>query len=283
MRAGGSRSSPTLRVSNDVAAAAWIAPRLGGEPGAVTRTVPSGYPAYARICHPAADHDGRPVTWSHVAQATGRQIHPLMQWHALAGSPDPLNLCGALWPGSDPQRGHLVPELLGPLCELLAHHTRTPECCFFCLWEGHSWTRGGYATTGLDSEAPIPPALSIKTTRRRRVLLIAGRDYVLLTGPLPAALQIGWWHSVDWFNPQSPNVFWPADQTWCVASEIDFDSTLLGGSTELIDAILQAPTFDSWPVEPDDSLAANADQLNRVPWPERPPRDEHGQASSRAG
>jgi hypothetical protein len=264
---GGSRSSPTLRVSNDISAAAWIPPRLSGESGAVTRTVPSGYPAYARICHPAADREDTSVTWKQVAQATGHKTHPLMQWHALAGSPDPLNLCGWLWPGSDPQRGHLGPELLGPLCDLLARHTPTPECCFFCLWEGYGQTRGAGAITGLDSDEPLPPALSFKETSRRRVHL-GDRDYVLLTGPLPAALQLGWWHSPDWFDPRSPNLFWPADRAWCVASEIDFDSTLLGGSTELIDAILQEPTFDSWRVHPDDSLAADADQVNRVPWPE---------------
>ena len=64
---------------------------------------------------------------------------------------------------------------------------------------------------------------------------------------------------------QSPNLFWPADRTWCVASEIDFDSTLIGGSTELVDAILQAPELDAWSVQPDDSLAHDADRLNPVP------------------
>jgi hypothetical protein len=107
---------------------------------------------------------------------------------------------------------------------------------------------------------------------RRRVHL-PGRDYALLAGPLPAALQIGWWHTADWFEPHSPNLFWPADHAWCVASEIDSDSTLLGGSRELIDAILQTPTFDSWPVQPNDSLAAYADRINRRPQRRETPRD----------
>jgi hypothetical protein len=91
------------------------------------------------------------------------------------------------------------------------------------------------------------------------------RDYLLLAGSLAAALQIGCWLSADWFDPQSPNLFWPADRAWCVATEIDFDSTLLGGTTELIEAVLEAPTLDSWPVRPDDSLAFDADQINPVP------------------
>jgi hypothetical protein len=52
-----------LHVSSDVSVAAWIAPRLGGEFGAVTRAVASGYPAYVRICHPATDHGDASVTW----------------------------------------------------------------------------------------------------------------------------------------------------------------------------------------------------------------------------
>jgi hypothetical protein len=187
-----------------------------------------------------------------------------MQWHALVGSPDPLSMRGSLWPGSDPERGNLVPEVLGPLCDLLADHTTTPEHCFFCLWEGYGWIRGGAAAAALGSDEPISPAFSLEELSRPR-LRLPDRDYLLLVGPLPAALRIGWWHSADWIDPQSPNLFWPADQAWCVASEIDFDSTLVGGTSELVDAILRAPTFDSWPVQPDDSLAADADRINPVP------------------
>jgi hypothetical protein len=58
-----------------------------------------------------------------------------------------------------------------------------------------------------------------------------------------------------------------------VASEIDFDSTLVGGPTELIDAILHTPTLDSWPVQADHSLAAYADRINRSPQSSPTPRD----------
>ena len=267
-----------LRVSENVSAAAWIGPRLGGAFGAVTRTVPDCYPAYVRICHPAVDRDGGRATWSRVAQATGRQAHPVMQWHALVGSADPINMDGSLWPGDDPEQGNLEPEVLGPLCDLLASHTATAAHCFFCLWDGWAWigdppesapsvlsARSVEAAPAVPgSDEPIPPAFTPEELRRPRVHL-PDRDYLLLAGPLHAAPQIGWWPSADWFSAESPNLFWPADQAWCVASEIDFDSTLVGGTTELIDAILQAPMLDSWPVRPDDSLAADADQVNPVP------------------
>ena len=264
-----------LRVGDDVSTAAWIASRFEGRVGAVTRTVPSGFAAYARICHPATDRAGRLATWPEVARHTGRQAHPLMQWHALVGSADPINASGSRWPGDDPRRGHVVPEVLARLCDVLADHTAAAQRCFFCLWEGWGWigsssveaavahANGAGGAPG-SSDEPIAAAFSDEDSIHSRVRL-PDRDYVLFTGPLEAALQIGHWHSPEWFEPQSPNLFWPADRAWCVASEIDFDSTLLGGTPALIDAILQTPELDAWPLQPDASLAHDADQINAVP------------------
>jgi hypothetical protein len=236
-----------LVVNEDVSQATWIAPRLGGEFGAVGRTVPRGYGAYARICHPTADRDGWPTKWSEVAAATGRRAHPLMQWHSLVGSSDPVNIAGSIWPGPNPQRGNLEPDVLIALCELLGVHTATPEDCCFCLWEGYGWLDGGPA-----------PAFTAEELSRPR-LELPHRSYLLLTGALAAASQTIW-------PPlrQSPNLFWPVDRTWCAATELDFDSTLVAGTAELIDAILKSPSFDAWRVQPDDSLAADADTINAM-------------------
>jgi hypothetical protein len=231
-----------LARDDDVAAASWIKPRLTGAFGAVTRHVPEGYAAYVRLCHPAEDDAGQEVTWSTVAAATGRQAHPTMQWHALVGSADYLNMTGSLWLGSNPDRGSLAPPTLAALCETLAQHTATPGACYFGIWDGYGWLPNGVPTH----------------------LHHGDRDYIVLTGPMRAALQLGHHPRPDWFIPQSPNLFWPADRAWCVATEIDFDSTLLGCTTELAGQLLSDPALDAWPVNPDDSLAADADLLNPV-------------------
>jgi hypothetical protein len=195
-----------------------IAPRLSSDFGAVTRTVPSGYPGYVRICHPAGERDGRSVTWSRVAQATGGQTSPVMQWHVLVGSPDPFNMRGSLWRGRYPERGNLVPELLGPVCDLLADHTATPEHCFFCLWEGPGWIQGGLAgatVRAVPAGAPIPPAFSLEEVSRpafspeelsRPRVQLPDRHYLLLVGSLSAARQIGWRPTAGSFVAQSPNL-----------------------------------------------------------------------------
>jgi hypothetical protein len=59
-------------------------------------------------------------------------------------------------------------------------------------------------------------------------------------------------------------MIWPADRSWLVASEVDFDSTLVGGSAALIEAIVDSPKLEAWRVEPTDSLAEDADKVNAV-------------------
>ena len=264
---------PGLRVTEDASAGAWLAPRLHGHFGAVTLSVPSGYAAYARICHPVTDRDGRSASWSQVAAATGRRAHALMQWHAVVGSPDSLNFTGSLWPGGDPERGNLAPVELALLCEQLATHTELAECCFFGLWIGWGWveqgsvrlsagsaSRAGVGRVATTGSGEPEPTFSAEELQRPR-LKLPGREYLMLSGPLSAATQLG---DAAGFWPQSPNLIWPPDRTWCVASEIDFDSTLVGGTPELIQAILDAPGLDSWRVGPDDSLAYDADRINLV-------------------
>jgi hypothetical protein len=265
-------SAAQLKVAGDASAGAWIAPALAGEFGAVTLQVPSGYAAYVRICHPATGKEDAPVRWSDVAAATGRQAHPLMQWHALVGSPDSLNFTGSLWCGRPPERGELAVAPFAALCDVLAAHTHSPADCLFGIWEGWGWVHGGGVGFTLvagakrhDGVVPttalIPPAFTEQERDQAR-LTLPDREYILLAGPLSAATQIGDPHGPRGFEFHSPNLVWPADRAWFVASEIDFDSTLVGGTSDLARAILDDPTLDAWPVEPDSSLASDADKIN---------------------
>jgi hypothetical protein len=53
----------------------------------------------------------------------------------------------------------------------------------------------------------------------------------------------------------------PADRSRC-ATEIDFDSTPVGGSRGLVDAVLAEPRLEAWPVAEGDSPAWDADTTN---------------------
>lgn len=253
-----------LKITDGGAAGDWIKPGLGGEFGAVTLQVPEVFEAYARIFHPAYDREMKPVRWAEVAKATGRTAHREMQWESLiAGSSE--------WEGQDPMVGSMDADELDALCEILAAHTIEPGHCYFGLCTIQSWESSFAADE-------LKPFLSLPM----------GRDHIVLAGPLSAVDQITRHYSsadpssavvvawkrdgpqrertrLEWDWRDVPNLIWPADRSWLVASEVDFDSTLVGGSAELVKAIAESPALEAWQVEPADSLAIDADKVNGTP------------------
>lgn len=271
-----------LNLVDGAAAGDWIRPRLGGEFGAVSLQVPRGYEAYARIFHPAWDAGGSRVRWADVAKQFGTTAHPEMQWHAIRGLADADELQGSIgdepterpWNGRDPNTGSMALDDLDALCAVLAAHTAEPEHCFFGLCTIESW-EDDFTKEELEST--------------HLLTLPQGRNHIVVAGPLSAVDQIvrDWSKSSggtrftlvareadgpppkpdpSWLRRrEAPNLIWPADHRWLVASEVDFDSTLVGGNTALIEAIVGSPALEAWQVEPTDSLAANADKINVVP------------------
>jgi hypothetical protein len=255
-----------LKVTDGATAGAWIPPRLGGEFGAVTLQVPQDFEAYARIFHPASDSAGDPVKWANVAKACGTIPHGEMQWHAILGlahacelgrSYDPDHPSETTWVGSDPLIGAMDIETLDTLCQILAIRTTDATHCFFGLCTIQNWL-DSFSTVELQPLLKLPH----------------GRDYIVLAGALAAVNQIRYDrsvttppHSLEYIRREAPNLIWPADHTWLVATEVDFDSTLVGGSAKLIEAIIQSPTLEAWTVDAATSLAADADQINQVKDP----------------
>lgn len=250
-----------LEVIDGAEAGAWIVPRLeGGFGGKVKQRVPNGYEAYVRVMHPTSDSDGNPVTWAAVASALGRIAHREMQWHRLAGASDSYAITGSEWGGGNPETGELEPASLEVLCRILASHTAEPEHCFFGLSTIYAGVEETYFKAAL--------------------LRWPARDFVIFAGPLSTADQLGCEPkgagiAITWSGPpgspppdpvlrlsHAPNLIWPADHSWFVASEYDLDSTLVGGSRPLIDSLLAAPELETWEVERGDSLQADADKVN---------------------
>lgn len=212
---------------------AWIRPRLGSEFGAVTAHVPRGFGAYARILHPASDSELNSVRWSQVAERHGKTAHRVMQWHAIVDASDPI---------ADPSLGEMDPDELDALCKVLREHTADPGLCFFGLCEIWAWVS---ELRSIEKQMP-------------RLELPLERNYIVLQGPLAGVSQIG-----DGVSRYSPSLLWPSDHSWFVLSEVDFDSTLVGGSSKLIKMLVESSEIEVWQMEPTDSLAADADRVNR--------------------
>lgn len=252
-----------LLVPADRAAGKWISRELSRDPSTITNLVPGRFDSYVRLLHPATRPDGTSIRWSEVAEITGGTMHALAQWHVLVGSTDSETFQGSKWSGWPPDRGNLASEVLVPLVGLLAKHTAAPEHCIFGLWTGYTWRRFGARRRRDQAITWVGGTHSVEDLRGPRVALprFAGRKYVLFAGPLWAAGEIGDGPKVVRLSPNSPNLIWPLDRAWFLTSDVDFDSTIIGGSRELIHTLLEGKEWEAFEVGPHDSLAADADSL----------------------
>lgn len=235
-----------LKAVDGAAVGAWIEPALGGEQGAVTEQGPRVFDAYARVFHPASDERGNEVTWAEVARRHGRTAHPEMQWHQIVGTSDTFGIAGSKWRGDIPNLGGMEVGDLDRLCAVLGAHTADPERCYFGLCE--------------INHHPLVDAIEAEQGRQSRLKLPLGRDHLVLTGPLGAVVQIG--------DTDPPGLIWAVDRSWFVASEVDFDSTLVAGGRALVEALASVPDLEILEVTPDTKLTAFSDKINLVPEPD---------------
>lgn len=236
-----------MQLSTDIAQSDWLAQRLHDFDHTVAAVVPDGFPAYVRILHPAFGKSDAAVSWAFVAAASGRLMHPLVQFHSIAQPAKSAEPGLKAWDGRPPRPGNLAPNLLHALCAVLSPHTNTPNSCWFCLWEGYGW---------LDATSP---ASELHDAPRVR---LPNRNYVLYSGPLSSVGMLGWRSANGAFFPQSPNIFWPADHAWCVASEIDLFCTMVAGSEALAEALMSDSNLETWRVSPQASIASTSDAIN---------------------
>ena len=128
------------------------------------------------------------------------------------------------------------------VARVLARHTTTPQECLFGRWDGF----------GFDLPDPETPP---------RLLLRGNHDVVLVRGAVTDAVR----NLAPEPHEQSANLWWPADQAWCVVTDIDLTSTYVGGSAACITEVLGTPGVEAAPADPQDSTALAADTLNPLP------------------
>lgn len=212
--------------SSDVQAADWLVQRLSPNLTTVSAVIPAGFAAYARLLHPAHASDGARVRWAEL----GARAHVIVQ----PGTPFETLQQRSGWQGDPPLEGSLLADQATALAQVLVDFTTTPERCWFGVWDGYGWLYGGRSTRPLGAQARMHAP---------------HRDYVLYTGPLGAATALA-----DTAGEQTPNLWWPDDHAWCVASDIDLPSTYVGGPDALIERLLADQRFEALAVRDTDPL-----------------------------
>ncbi len=227
------RSPEELEAADTVG---WIIDGLQGFAANVGSLVPGGFAAYARVLHPA-QHDTEAVSWSAVAAANGSVLHAEAQFGKLVGE---RSYCGGVEQGvwnDPPVEGSLPPTLATTLAGVLLKHTATAVRCWFAVWDGY----------GCLGDVSTLPAFDLPDRR-----------YVLLKGQvIDGARSVC---ESPWI--QSPNLWWPEDHAWMVATEVDLNSTYVGATSDCINDILSTSELESLPVKITDGVTWESDHLN---------------------
>ena len=277
-----------MRVVEDAAEVAqasdWVIAATHGW-AVVHSLVPDVFVGYARIFHPAmreADerdlplrsalesktgdpvHTGeygvpwREVRWCEVAHANGKVAHPAMEWTAITGSYEYSwdGMQPGLWE-EVPERGSLPLRLTRRLCEILAAFTTTPERCCCAVWEGY----GDLSGLAFDDRLPR------LTMKHRPMLLTRGALNAIPVRSFSDPFTDPEWRSVQGYR--SPSLWWPDGRAWCVASDVDLQTTYLGASADCIDRLLDDEQLEVMPVPADQSVTLDGDTINPTPAADR--------------
>jgi hypothetical protein len=224
--------------------ARWVVNGIIGFAESVLSLVQSGFEAYARIFHPAVPgghfenlESGQvPMSWSEVAAIKGTTAHRAMQWPSLIGTYSNQSF----FPDVEPGMGSLPPPVAEALAEILKEHTDAPQHCCFGTWDGYG---------GMSDFVRAGPTFNLPNRR-----------YHLLTGPTETLVE-----SVnDPLVEQSANLWWPEDRAWCVATEIDLQSTYVGGDRACIVHLFEDERLGVYEVEPSDGVTWSDDTAIRT-------------------
>jgi hypothetical protein len=157
----------------------------------------------------------------------------------------------------DQVRGNPSLEDIRSLAGVLRGATSTPDLCWFCIWNGWGWlhiSAGSIASLGGERPGWRDPYVEVEQFAASAPLVgDQSRQYHLFTGPIDAVLD----SSLPRDPYQAPSLWWPDDRAWVVASDVDHWWTYVGGTTRVIEGVVDAWRFDAKRVTPDDPLDWN--------------------------
>ncbi|OII34866.1 hypothetical protein BIU98_02605 [Curtobacterium sp. MMLR14_010] len=215
--------------------------------------------------------------WADVAARTGTTMRPLVTWSAVSGRDDESDVSFPDgWRVSPPEEGWFDPVVLAALTDHLTRATSTPGDLVAGFWDGRSDFIGG-STLGFGwqgDEAPTAEerdelrgwmAERTASHRREQDAVVAslsvprfawpGRDLILAATDLSTLADPTWLDHAR-LGPlvpllHTPQMLWPEDRAWVMASEIDWDSTIVAGSRSLVDGVLADERLEAFEVDED--------------------------------
>jgi len=217
----------------DASAGRWIVQSTSGEFGAtVPNLLPQGFEAYVRVFHPMTRSTPGPGTLPNLPA-----VVRVLADHTTASTGVAAIWEG--WGGLVSSQGRLTMKLSarsgsfdGPLARA-ASATRA----------AYQRVRSHFAYREAPPGSGVLPA-DVATGPK---LELPGRAYFLAHLDLADLSADDWEQRAIWADPpfvHTPSLLWPDDHAWCLATEVDLDSTLIGGSRALAAALIAAPGLE---------------------------------------
>jgi len=130
-------------------------------------------------------------------------------------------------------------EQFAALAAVLAEYTDTRDDCWFGFWEG----RGAAQSLGLPRFGPR--------------VQIPDRENFLVHGTVRDAVRT--------LDSWGPNLWWPQDRAWFVATDIDLMSTYVGSSLDCARALRACSAVEAVETTAVNSVTWTSDGINPLP------------------
>jgi hypothetical protein len=221
--------------------------------GSVSWLVPGsgGYQAFTRLFHPISGGPGASPRWRDLAEAGGLVWHPEIQFASLVSAR-----------GSHQARfANLGQERLAHVLRHVVGVAGEDVLCVAALCDIDGWA----------STVPGSPRADGTFGVSREALGRAGR----LTGPAPlrrsyqcfeiSASEVSGFGVNDsgvMFVQTQPTLVIATDGSFCLATDPDYDSTILAGSEALQNRVLRDASVESIAIDRTGSLLHDADHIN---------------------
>lgn len=211
--------------------------------------------------------DGREFSGAAFGELSSEQLTRTAA-HLAAHTETPERSFAGLWPG----RGGLVGFMgHGPSRAFFQFgDPGSPELAHHNTMLGRSFTD---AFNNVFRRATWQEGILSREISEGPQLALPDREYILFRTDIRAFHDPNWILDAPWrdrpveqhgFAPSAlaPNLLWPSDQAWVMASEIDYDSTIVAGSAALIDAICADTALEALPLPEGADLTWQGDTVN---------------------
>ncbi|MFZ4843000.1 hypothetical protein [Mycetocola saprophilus] len=219
----------------------------------VSGMLPQGFEAYLRILHPAAgpslgeEELPRPVTWSDIAAGTGIALQPETTWRELAGGPwDNVDVPG-MGTVHPPAEGRLDQSSMIQLGKYLGETADKSTPIIAGFWDG-------WEPLANNASAPVEGVTRLEgsySVNQGQYLFYTFSPESLSTAQWMDSVEFGWAEG----NGITPSFLFPLNRAWCFATDLDQNSSLLGGPRSLVDPLLELNQLEALAIDQDADLS----------------------------